>query len=163
MKVFSIFSNCSMGGYAQPRRWRMRGTDRLANSRIAVMSFKSTGSSPTRSANATEPVDQHANNRGDDPVFDRAVAEQRLADHHRGGARHKDADAHADIGKTMILRDQRTGQRDRAVGEREADQLGAVGVDAERADHPFVFTGGADGEAEVGVHEAGEGERDDDQ
>src|SRR5690625_3066006 len=72
---------------------------------------------------------------GDD---DDPGAEDGLAEDHRGEAGDDEADAHGDVGEALELGDERAAQAHEAVGQREAEDLRAVGVDAEAADHLLV-------------------------
>ena len=61
----------------------------------------------------------------------------------------QDADAHADVGEAVVLRHQRAGERDEAVGERKPDHLGTVGVTPSEEIIGFVLAGGAHREPEI--------------
>ena len=87
-------------------------------------------------------------------------ADQRLADDDAGQAPDHHADAHLHVGEALVLRQQRAGQRDQAVGERQAEHDHVVDVHAERADHLRVVAGGAHRRAEVGAEEEVEDDAD---
>ena len=61
--------------------------------------------------------------------------------------------AHVDIGKALVLRQQRAGQRHQPVGHHKPDDLVEAGVDALCARHVGVAAGGADAAAELGAKE----------
>ena len=63
------------------------------------------------------------------------------------------ADAHADVGKALVLGNEGPAECDQAVGQRQAEDLLVVGADAEAADHLFVVAGGLHGQSDVGVQE----------
>ena len=79
--------------------------------------------------------------------------EHDLADDDGGQADDDRAAPHADIDKALILRQQRAGEGDEAVGEHEAEHLIRVGVDALRARHVGVCAGCAQGAAALRAEE----------
>ena len=79
----------------------------------------------------------------------RADADERLADDDAGEAPHHHADAHLHVGEALVLRQQRAGERDEAVRQRQAEHDHVVHVDAERADHLRVVAGRLHRRAEV--------------
>ena len=145
----------SDGGLAAAAcRCRSGGSTSATNTNTAVISFRSFGLRPPRSAiatssrNSTEPMTA--------PVMtqpESRVADQRLADDDAGQSPHHHADAHLHVGEALILRQQRAGERDQAVRQRQAEHDHVVDVDAERADHLRVVAGGLHGGAEVGAEE----------
>ena len=52
------------------------------------------------------------------------------------------ADAHADVGEALLLRDQRAAERDEPVGDGQTDDARDVRVGAHGADHLLVVAGG---------------------
>ena len=98
------------------------GRTSATNTKAAVISFRSFGLRPPRSAmatsrrNSTEPMTA--------PVMTKpscAGADERLADDDAGQAPHHHADAHLHVGEALVLREQGAGERDQAVRERQAE------------------------------------------
>ena len=111
-----------------------------------------------------EPEDEHHNEVIHDAAEDdkaqahgevAALAEERVAQHladdDGGEANDNRAAAHVDVGKALVLRHQAAGERDHAVGERQAEHLHGIDVDALRAAHRRVGARGADGAALLGA------------
>ena len=133
------------------------GSTSAQKTKSAVMSLRSFGLSPHRSAMATsrrkitEPM-----MAPDDRQAEAARAGQRFANDDARQTPHDHADAHLRVGEALVLRKQRTGKRDEAVRERETEHDIAFHVGAERADHLRIVTSRPHRRAKVGAEEGKE-------
>src|SRR6266851_7950970 len=80
-------------------------------------------------------------------------ANQRFADDDACEPPNDHADAHTDVGESLILSEQRTGEGDKSVGdgETEDDHIGVIY--SERANHLHVVAGSAHGHTKIGAKE----------
>ena len=82
-----------------------------------------------------------------------ALAQQCLADDDSSQTNDDGAASHVDIGVALILRQQRAGKTDQAIGEHKPQYLHAVGGDALRPCHVLIVAGGTDSAAELRAEE----------
>ena len=92
-----------------------------------------------------EAVNDRAENRGDDALFDASAPEQRLADDEAGEADDDDARAGVDVHSLLILADDRAGERREHVGKAQADRDRERRIQGRGAHHVGVIARGADG------------------
>ena len=131
------------------------GSTSAANTKTAVISLRSLGLRPARSAmatssrNSTEPITA--------PMITSPScvrADQRLADDDARQPPDHHADAHLHVGEALVLREQRAGQRDQAVAR--APARGSIMLPTLTPSARIicgVVAGGAHGGAQVGAEE----------
>ena len=89
---------------------------------------------------------------GSEEGFHEAVgSEEHFADDDGGQADDDGANPHAHVGKAVALGDERPGDGHEAVGKKQAQDDGDIGIDAIGADHVGVKTRGPDGGADFGA------------
>ncbi len=125
---------------------------RAQKTKTAVISFRSLGLSPQRNATATSQPEEHGtHHRADNRRAQLVRPDQRFSDDDAGQSPHHHSDSHADVRESLILRQQRSGQRHEAVRNRHSEDDHVGVVDAQRPDHLHVVAGGAHGHTEVGA------------
>ncbi|MPN61332.1 hypothetical protein SDC9_209068 [bioreactor metagenome] len=92
-----------------------------------------------------------------------SVIDDRGTDDDRSQTGDDQPDAHADIGISLILGEQRARQGNQAVAERQPEQGHRVGVDTLRAGHALVVAGGAQCQPDIGRQEPDERDHEDGQ
>ena len=147
----------SASGRALRRFANTLGSTRAANTKAAVISFRSFGSRPQRSARAT--ISRNSSEPMTAPQIDRpepAGADQGLAQDHARQAPDDHADAHLNVGEPLVLREDRARERDQGVGHHQAERDHPAHVDAQGPDHPRVVAGGPHRGPQAGPQEGPE-------
>src|SRR5271165_1392153 len=129
-----------------PRFRNNSGTTSAAKTNAAVVSFKSFGFRPQRSAiatsrrNNTDPISAPATTRPSLCAPTRASPMITLA-----SPPHHDADSHLHIGEALVLRQQRAGDGHQSVRKRQAEHQHMAVIDPGGANHLRVVAGAAHG------------------
>src|SRR6267154_6296989 len=106
---------------------------------------------PTQRDRNHQPEKNRAHHRADERQAHLVAANQRFADDDARQSPHHHADAHSDVGKSLILREQRAGERHQSIGDGQTENDHRAVVHAQRANHVHVVSRGAHGHAEVGA------------
>ena len=73
------------------------------------------------------------------------LAENHLTDNHSGKTNDNGPPAHIDVGKPLVLSQQRRGESHQTVGEHQAQNRGKIGVDPLSPGHIGIRAGGTQG------------------
>src|ERR1051325_7540808 len=125
--VFRRSRSCSMSSqFSHQHRQHERAEDEDRGDEFQIVRIES----PSKCDGDDQPEHDRAHDGAGERGADGVRPDERAADDHAGQPPDDHADAHLHVGEALVLREERAGERDEAVGDAEAEDGHVLDVDA---------------------------------